>query len=216
MGGQRIWSESVKPDVIKEECIVVARSNVCFFRSHKHAARLALIAASFLLRVLPACAQTIAPPPEAAFLPLWHDLPQQAGWQMLVSPPFPAAWPPPSGGNVMRYAFAMRLDPAIADGVEMAAPWSKSTLSASGEIVVERLSHQLRSLGIQGVRPLQGTEIVLANREQEVTRLLLAGGTSATSDVVRNFTCAWISRQSVVAAAITPLHPDFVAWLACP
>lgn len=171
----------------------------------------------FLLPGLAAGAQAGAPDPGAAFLPLWNDLPERAGWRMLVSPPFPGTWPPPpASGTLVRYACALRLDPAVADGAEMAAPWAKSTLGPTGEIVVDRLSVRLQSLGIQGVRPLRSTEIALADREQEVTRRLLAGGDQARSGVVRDFTCGWIARQGVVAAAITPLHPGFMAWLACP
>jgi len=44
---------------------------------------------------------------------------------------------------------------------------------------------------------------------------LLAGDTRATDGLVREFTCGWISRQGVVAVAITPLHSGFTRWLAC-
>lgn len=96
---------------------------------------------------------------------------------MLVSPAFPRSWPPPADGSraVVRYAFAMRLNPAVADGAEMAAPWARVTLGARG-VGVERLPGRLRPLGVQGVRPLRNGEVVLAGREEEVAGLLLAGG----------------------------------------
>lgn len=137
---------------------------------------------------------------------------------MLVSPAFPRSWPPPADGAraVVRYAFAMRLNPAVADGAEMAAPWARVTLRAKGALGVERLPGRLRPLGVQGVRPLRSGEVVLAGREEEVAGLLLASGAPAKGGLVREFTCGWIGRQGVVAAAITPLHTDFVRWLACP
>ena len=123
----------------------------------------------------------------------------------------------PNGrGTLVRYSFAMRLNPSVSDGAEMAAPWAKSTLNSTGKIVVEQLSARLRPLGLQGVRPLRSEEIALLGREQEVEQRFLVGGKPATDGVVRDFTCSWISRQGVVAAAIMPLHPSFERWLACP
>ena len=81
---------------------------------------------------------------------------------------------------------------------------------------VERLSRRLQPLGLQGVRPLGAAEIALAGCEQDVAERLLTGGTQATDSLVRDVTCGWLSRQGVVAAAITPLHPGFVRWLTCP
>ena len=176
--------------------------------------RHALMLVSLLL-ASPVRAQPAASTPEASFLPLWDELPQHAGWQMLVSPAFPGAWPQPAGGAVVRYAFAMRLTASLADGVEVAAPWARSTLGAAGDIAVERLSARLQPLGIQGVRPLGSAEVALAAREQDAASLLRTGGPAATDGVVRAFTCGWIARQGVVAATILPRHPGFADWLAC-
>lgn len=175
---------------------------------------------AFLVCLLPAIgakAQSSVPDASVVFLPAWDRLPDRAGWQMLVSPAFPGTWPVPNGrGTLVRYSFAMRLDPAVSDAAEVTAPWAKSTLSSTGEMVVEQLMARLQPLGLQGVRPLSSAEIILIGREQEVGQRLLAGGERAADDVVRDFTCSWMARQGVVAAAIMPLHPDFQRWLACP
>jgi hypothetical protein len=113
------------------------------------------------------------------------------------------------------YAFAMRLKPGVADGGEMAAPWARITQSSSGATMVEQLSFRLQPLGIQGVRPLSRAELPLIAREQEVADRLLAGGDQFDDGLVRDFTCGWIGRLGVVAAAITPRYPAFVRWLAC-
>jgi hypothetical protein len=189
---------------------------------------LGLVSALCLLLDPRAAAQLVvcAPPlrqgcpvePEPALLPYWKQVPDHAGWQMLLSPAFPQSWPPPPAGrgSVVRYAFATRLKPGVVDGAEMAAPWARVMLDARGIQRVERLTRHLRPLGLQGVRPLGTAEIALADREQDVAELLLTGGTPATDNLVRELTCGWISRQGVVAAAITPLHPGFTRWLACP
>lgn len=176
-----------------------------------------LILLTCLLPGIDAKAQSSVPDASAVFLPAWSSLPDRAGWQMLVSPAFPGKWPLPIGrGTVVRYSFAMRLDPAVSDAAEMTAPWARSTLSSTGEVVVEQLSARLQPLGLQGVRPLSSAELLLIGREQEVAQRLLNGGERAGDDVVRDFTCNWIARQGVVAAAIMPLHSDFQRWLACP
>ena len=200
------------------EIVTVARCIALAERTSpiRVAARRLVPALILLLLALPAAAQRPATP-EAVLLPLWKELPDQREWQMLVSPAFPHGWPPApnSRGSVVRYAFATRLKPGVADGAEMAAPWARVTLEAGGAQRVERLSQRLRPLGIQGVRPLGPAEITLAGRETEAAERLLAGGTMATDSLVRDVTCGWISRQGVVAATITPLHPEFVRWLAC-
>ena len=155
--------------------------------------------------------------PVQAFLPAWNRLAGTAGWQMLVSAPFPQTWPPSAPGSLglVRYAFAMRLRPGLADGVETASPWAQATENADGSVSVKVLQSMLHPLGIQGVRPLRSGEWELAGREAEVAALLRAGGDRATDELVRAYTCNWIARQGVIAAAITPLHPAFTQWLAC-
>lgn len=154
---------------------------------------------------------------EQALLPFWKRLPDRAGWRMMMSPAFPLVWPAPDArSTVVHYAFAMRLDPAVADGAEMTAPWARTLLDADGVIHVEQLSPHLNPLGMQGVRPLRSEEIALAGREEEAAERLLAGGEQATGGLVREVTCGWIGRQGVVASAITPRHQSFMRWLDCP
>ena len=156
--------------------------------------------------------------PAQPFAQAWAQLPDSAGWRMLVSAPFPRDWPPQAGGQgilVVRYAFAMRLRPGLADGAEMAAPWARSTEADDGAATVTLLGTGLHPLGLQGVRPLRPAELDLVGRDAEAAGLLRAGGTTATDPLVRATTCSWIGRNGVVAAAIIPLHPAFTRWLAC-
>ena len=155
--------------------------------------------------------------PTQPFAQTWSRLSGSAGWQMLVSAPFPRDWPPEADGRgmpVVRYAFAMRLRPGLADGAEMAAPWARST-EDNGVTTVTLLGAGLHPLGIQGVRPLNKAELDLVGREAEAAGLLRAGAPGATDPLVRAATCGWIARNGVAAAAITPLHPAFTRWLAC-
>ena len=158
-----------------------------------------------------------APDGTAALLPLWEALPDRDGWQMLVSPAFPATWPPPMGGQreVVRYAFALRVAAGVADGAEMAAPWAKLTIRRDGGAVVHRLSDRLQPLGIQGVRPLATAEIALVPREQEVADRLLSGR-GLGDEVVQAFTCNWIARQGVVASRYHAFAPRLHALAGLP
>ncbi len=156
--------------------------------------------------------------PTQPFAQAWSRLPGTTGWRMLVSAPFPRDWPPEAGRHglpVVRYAFAMRLRPGLADGAEMTAPWARSTEANDGATTVTLLEAGLNPLGIQGVRPLSSAELDLVGREAEAAGLLRAGGAAATDSLVRATTCGWIGRNGVVAAAITPLHPAFTRRLAC-
>src|SRR5207237_4424 len=93
--------------------------------------------------------------PGTPFDASWGRLPDRAGWRMLVSPAFPASWPPVRGapGEVIRYAFAMRIPIGVSDGAEMAAPWARSRVAADGRVMVEPLQSSLQPIGIQGVQP---------------------------------------------------------------
>ena len=156
--------------------------------------------------------------PAQPFAEAWSRLPGSTGWRMLVSAPSPRDWPPVVDGHGMtavRYAFAMRLNPGLADGAEVGAPWAWSTEAEGGAVTVTSLAAELHPLGIQGVRPLTKAELDLVGREAEAAGLLQAGGTKATDPLVRAATCGWIGRNGVVAAAIAPLHPAFTRWLAC-
>ncbi len=170
----------------------------------------------------PLHAERMHPPddPAQAFSSAWTELADTAGWQMLVSAPFPQTWPPPAGARLelVRYAFAMRLRPGLADGVEVASPWALSVGRPDGTATVMVLQRTLHPLGIQGVRPLRAGELAVAGHEAEAktAALLEAGGNEAMDGSVRATTCNWIDRNGVVAAAITPLHPRFTGWLACP
>ncbi|MGI4946031.1 MAG: hypothetical protein ACRYHQ_36640 [Janthinobacterium lividum] len=126
---------------------------------------LGLVPVLCLLLALPALAQPVAcdpspqqgcqAGPEAALLPFWIMLPDQASWQMLVTPAFPQSWPAPLAGRgaVVGYAFARRLKPGVVDGAEMAAPWARLTMNAEGVQRVERLSPTLQPAGPAGGTP---------------------------------------------------------------
>ena len=177
-----------------------------------------IIVAALGLATLSSSRPRAATDPTQPFAQAWARLPGSAGWQMLVSAPFPRDWPPEGGGRgmpVVRYAYAMRLRPGLADGAEVAAPWARSTEADDGATTLALLDAGLHPLGIQGVRPLGNAELELVGREAEAAALLRVGETAATDPLVRAVTCGWIGRNGVAAAAITPLHPAFTRWLAC-
>ena len=163
-------------------------------------------------------AATTAPAsdPTTPFGPAWRQIGTAGDWQLVVSPAFPLAWPPgPEGPVLVRYAYAMRLRPGLADGAEVASPWARSVAAATGRPSVDILQRRLEPLGTQGVRPLRADELGLALRGNDVAVLLAGSLDPGQEALVRAFTCGWIARNGVVAAAIAPRHPAFAAWLGC-
>jgi hypothetical protein len=84
----------------------------------------------------------------------WAATDAEDGWELRRTPPLPASWPPVAGGPAVWLCYAERAGtPQI---FEVAGPWARITLSAgeSAWPVVERLSDEVESLGVQAVRPL--------------------------------------------------------------
>jgi hypothetical protein len=137
---------------------------------------------------------------------------------MLVTPAIPGHWPPQPHERpaaLVRYAFAFRLAPHLADGSEVAAPWARSLEGQDGSTAVQLLRTELRTLGVQGVRPLRPEESALLGEEAQAAALLRRGEAMVHPDLVRSVTCSWAARNGVIAAAIAPLHAAFFRWLAC-
>lgn len=155
--------------------------------------------------------------PAAPFRAAWQGLSgaRDGRWDLHVSAGFPRSWPPGAEPAVVRYAFAMRHARDLSDGMEVAAPWARSTESADGTVTMELLRPQVDRIGIQGVRPMRADELSLARREEEVAVLLTRPLDPAGESLVRRFTCDWLKRQGTAAAEILPRHEGFVRWLAC-
>jgi hypothetical protein len=137
------------------------------------------------------------------------------GWEMSVSPAFPEHWPGHSPGRLVFYAYAYRVNPQLADAVEVAGPWARGTLQPGHALQIEILRRSLEPLGIQGVRPMQANEMKLAQRQAQIEALLWAPASAEHSRLIRAFYCNWYGRQGVMAAAIEPRHSAFFRWLQC-
>lgn len=156
-----------------------------------------------------------------------QPLPSSTGpsfWKFLLSPPLPCTWPASGSGKICYYAYAYAMDPSLADGVRVAAPWAKVSLDSPFHpeaAKVETLGKQLQILGIQGVRPLAGGELEIAKSGDQAKQMLLNWVSEQTplsqeerAGIVAYY-CQWTKTNGVIAAAINPLHADFFAWLGC-
>lgn len=172
-----------------------------------------LLVTGLLISPGPARAQPrdAAPP----FAEAWRETIQPGEvWAPNVSVPLPLEWPTPDSALV-QYAFAWRMRPTLADGVEVTEPYARAVEWPDGTVRVERLTPRFVLRGIQGVRPLREEEVALARRVTELPALLRAPASARRDADLRAITCFWTRVQGVQAAAIMPRHPAYAAWLGC-
>lgn len=84
----------------------------------------------------------------------WADTGAEDGWVLRRTPPLPESWPPSPDGPALWFCYAERAStPAT---IEVAAPWACVVLTRGDSAVprLERFSHQIESLGPQGIHPL--------------------------------------------------------------
>ena len=135
-------------------------------------------------------------------------------WVPDMTPHLPLDWPIRDGALV-RYGFAYRLRPGLADGAEMTEPYARVVEWPDGTTHVEQLTPRFVVRGIQGVRPLGREEAALANRRPELPALLRAPASAGRDAEIRAITCFWRSVLGVQASAVLPRHPAYAAWLGC-
>jgi len=144
------------------------------------------------------------------------------GWDYVISPPFPGAWPPDGQGLLYYYAYASGFRPGLVDADVVAAPWGRVKVDATGEKApqMELLHRQLREASIQAVRPLKQEEITAYQSKERVeAQIFLLSKASSPKGVdaaaIRQYYCLWSKDNGVVAHQIRPFHPGFLNWLDC-
>ena len=140
-----------------------------------------------------------------------------------VAPPLPSSWPPQGPTTLVFHVYAAAFDPSLADGERVQSTWALATLPpGAGEASLRTLRQPTRVLGIQGVRPLKAGEqaaLSLARRDRAEEALLRlaregrADGPEAAD--VRDYYCAWLSVNGVIAGELKDASPAFFAWLGC-
>ncbi|UFN50449.1 hypothetical protein LPC08_07480 [Roseomonas sp. OT10] len=180
-----------------------------------------------LLAAAPAAGRAPAdfpPRPEALFALLdqaWRSLPPESRgrWQPLLSPPFPARWPPAGRGAVAYEAYAVRIEPGLVDAVRIARPWARVEAAPGGP---PRLlpSGTPEPLGIQGVRPIRPDDATAPPADPRLATLLasldaLPPEGSEAALVLRRAYCGWRKFNGVIAAVLAEASATFFAWFAC-
>lgn len=137
-----------------------------------------------------------------------------AGWDLRLSPPFPATWPPT--GATLVHAYAARFDPSLSDAERTAPPWGRVRIAPDGAISVEGVATRLGEATPQGFFPVTKEHPLRAAREA-AQRSVLSATSEAALDAaaVRAFYCAWLGANGVAGRSIQAQHAGFVAWLKC-
>jgi hypothetical protein len=150
-------------------------------------------------------------------------MPVFESWNYYVSPPFPAQWPPGADQRLYYYIYAMGLNPqSLKDGTYVSAPWGRIEMQSKGNTPPKffRLAHELREIGIQGVRPLSREESMVYEKK-DIAETYLHALTSLPDDthkdagVLREYYCTWSMNNGVIAEEIRNQHIPFFTWLGC-
>ena len=148
--------------------------------------------------------------------------PRGVVWNYVISPPFPAAWPPDGKGMVYYYAYASGFRMGLVDAEVVAAPWGRLTADALAGVSpkLEMLGERLTDAGVQGVRPLEPEEISVYKTKEAVEARILALSQSksippADEKLIRLYFCQWRKGNGVIAGQIGKFHPGFFKWLEC-
>lgn len=157
----------------------------------------------------------------------WKTLKKNANGDILwiayqSTPAFPSSWPPADGLQLTRYIYAYGnhndVHSQIADGHQISMPWAclRKDVSPDSQPTVEFLQDELRSLGIQGFRPLSSDELAIyeqAGQVEESFGRLLVGGTNRDYQALKVFYETWLGLNGVIGEEIAEPHADFFRWL---
>ncbi len=124
-------------------------------------------------------------------------------WSSRTTPPFPVVWP--SDGRLDFYAFADGFRPGLMDGVCIAAPWLRVRVADNAAPVVTVLSKGLVDVGIQGVRPVNASELETLKKGPSLPEALRRADVAALKD----YYAAWTAFNGVIAGELRKLCPDF-------
>jgi hypothetical protein len=146
-------------------------------------------------------------------------LPSPGSYEPALTPPLPETWPPNGSGRLVIHAYARGMGPGLSDGEHIASPWGRVVLGA-GEPKLEKLSDAMRSLGIQGVRPVAAnsfpTDPERTAAEQAVATLARGHVAGTPTPAIQKAYCSWMRGNGVIVEAVRKHHDAFLRWLACP
>lgn len=143
-------------------------------------------------------------------------------WNLALTPPLPNSWPPSSSIVWMRYAYARGQDfpPGnLADGEKISSPFLRIELHPdvkSANLVL--LATRLKTVGIQGVRPLEPEEANVFRRQSQIEAIVLDSNAvfdlkdSKASDV-RGFYRFWMLTNGIIVRELRSFHDPFFQWI---
>jgi hypothetical protein len=133
-----------------------------------------------------------------------------------LAPPMPQVWPPDGKGRYVVHAFAAGIRPGLHDGEEVAAPWADWLIAGNSRTVKDL--GDLRRLGMQGVRPMQGDEGEVhrtADAAEQAVVAMTRTSRPKLTPLVKRYYCQWFFNNAVISAELQRLHPEFFQWLEC-
>jgi hypothetical protein len=151
-----------------------------------------------------------------------HDAPSAPAdyptpvWGYELTPAFPGEWPPTPAMTAYYYAYATRFTFSVADAAYVASPWARIRVDRDGGVNFEPLSSEIREIGLQGVRPLDGEARAawdLSESAQGSLRQLRALPKGEEAALIRAFYRVWVNGNGRIADALRPWHRGFFQWL---
>ena len=136
---------------------------------------------------------------------------RRGGWEPVLSPMFPAAWPPNGKGVI--YGFAHAYDTEIKDAEPVGSVWAEVRVSAGEKTEVANVKAEIRDLGLQEFHPVSMREPVVALWGQAHQKVLKAKSEKDLDDVVRKVYRQWREFNPVICTQLEPLHRAFFEWL---
>jgi len=157
----------------------------------------------------------------------WKTLKKSADAEVLwiahqVTPAFPSTWPPAEGLQLIYYVYAYGnhsdVRRQIVDGHLISVPWACicKDMAPDSQPVVEFLLGELRSLGIQGFRPLSSDELAIYEqtaRIEESLGRLTKGSSDRDYQALKVFYGTWLGLNGVIGEEIAKHHAGLFRWL---
>ena len=154
--------------------------------------------------------------------PAGHTMPLI--WELAATPAFPDSWPPRSKATLVFYMYGRARDPeTLKDGEHILSPWREVTWNAKSPKVMgdNALKAPLKNIGIQGVRPIETSEIPQltdAAAQEELVKVLSqkSAKPAPPSANLKAYYCFWLkSNGTILSSIISQRQKGFLAWLHC-
>jgi hypothetical protein len=142
--------------------------------------------------------------------PLWRGtkvVDRKVGWGLRITPPLPEPWPAPAG--LVVFAYAAGLAPPIVDGEHVSRAFAVMHLSPGADPRVDRVAAALEDIGVQGMRPLNGAELVITRTRVNVHEELAQLPTTLSPRVIAYF-AHWFDVSRVISPTLPASQQRFL------